>query len=396
MKPSQTYNSEGSDYLDDVAKALYEIDLRPDLDDYQGNEVTNNVITHPIGFADDQVLNDPLMQDTAANGGGIFLTAQNAPQLVTALQQSLLNIQGTTSSLASVSLNGTSLNTDSKLYQVKLDTGNWSGDVLAYPLDPTDGTLQGLAWQAQVQLNTHHIDFTQSTDTRVVIAYDDSANDATSVGKPFQWNDLSQPMKDLLHLNAASVADGEGQARLSYLWGDTSNEGTGNNYRQRDHLLGDIVHSAPYYVGAPPFLDSLGPGYDTFYGNYSTRTKMIYVGSNSGILHGFNADNGNEALAFIPYAVFKNLSRLTTPAYLHHYYVDGSPTVGDAHAAFGAPRCGALPACWRSILVSGLRRGGQGFFALDVTDPASFNEANADKLVLWEFTDLDDVEADLG
>jgi type IV pilus assembly protein PilY1 len=49
---------------------------------------------------------------------------------------------------------------------------------------------------------------------------------------------------------------------------------------------------------------------------------------------------------------------------------------------------------WRTVAVSGLRAGGQGYFALDITDPSTFSESNASKLVLWEFTDKDD--PDLG
>ncbi len=118
-----------------------------------------------------------------------------------------------------------------------------------------------------------------------------------------------------------------------------------------------------------------------------------YVGANDGMLHAFNANTGNETLAYVPYAVFKNLSKLTASVYSHRFYVDGSPTVGDVHGKFGTSCEGSSP-CWRSILVSGLRRGGQGVFALDVTNPATFQESNASKLVLWEFTDADD--ADLG
>jgi type IV pilus assembly protein PilY1 len=51
-------------------------------------------------------------------------------------------------------------------------------------------------------------------------------------------------------------------------------------------------------------------------------------------------------------------------------------------------------AAWHSILVGAERGGGQGLFALDVTDPTAFSEANAASLVLWEFTSATD--ADLG
>jgi type IV pilus assembly protein PilY1 len=55
----------------------------------------------------------------------------------------------------------------------------------------------------------------------------------------------------------------------------------------------------------------------------------------------------------------------------HDYFVDGTPTVGDAF--FGGT--------WHTILVGGYRAGGNGYYALDITDPAN-------PLVLWEFSNL--------
>src|SRR5690606_33575675 len=49
---------------------------------------------------------------------------------------------------------------------------------------------------------------------------------------------------------------------------------------------------------------------------------------------------------------------------------------------------------WRTILSGGLRKGGQTVYALDITDPAQFTEANANQIYLWEFSDEND--ADLG
>jgi len=97
-----------------------------------------------------------------------------------------------------------------------------------------------------------------------------------------------------------------------------------------------------------------------------------------------NTKPGGELLGYIPSTVYRNLSKLTSRAYSHEYFVDGSPAVEDALVGTN----------WKSVLVGGLNRGGQGIYALDVTDPENFREANAASLVLWEFTDADD--ADLG
>jgi hypothetical protein len=100
--PPRQYESLGSDYLDDVAMALFDTDLRPDLNDLDGKPVKNNIITYTIGFADDQAIHDPLLQSTATKGGGLFLTAQNAAQLNTAFQSAVTDIERKTSSTASV------------------------------------------------------------------------------------------------------------------------------------------------------------------------------------------------------------------------------------------------------------------------------------------------------
>jgi len=108
---------------------------------------------------------------------------------------------------------------------------------------------------------------------------------------------------------------------------------------------------------------------------------MIYVGANDGMLHAFDADTGIEKFAYVPNSIYKNLKDLSSPSYSHRYYVDASPTVVDAF----------FDSSWHTVLISGLGAGGQGYLALDITDPAAFsNETEAAKKVLWEFTDKND------
>ena len=107
---------------------------------------------------------------------------------------------------------------------------------------------------------------------------------------------------------------------------------------------------------------------------------MIYVGANDGMLHAINASSGNEMMAYVPSPLYGDLTKLTSPSYVHRYYVDGSPTVGDVF----------YDGAWHTLLVSGMRSGAKGLFALDVTDPSSFsNESNAQSIVRWEFQNSD-------
>ncbi|MGH8533221.1 MAG: pilus assembly protein [Gammaproteobacteria bacterium] len=110
------------------------------------------------------------------------------------------------------------------------------------------------------------------------------------------------------------------------------------------------------------------------------------MGANDGMLHAFDAYTGptagEEAFAYVPAADYKNLNQLTNPSYTHKFYVDGAPTVGDAF--FGGS--------WPTVLVGGLRAGGQAIYALDITDPpgSSDNETGIAAKVLWEFNDVED------
>ncbi|MFN3715837.1 MAG: pilus assembly protein, partial [Thiobacillus sp.] len=197
-------------------------------------------------------------------------------------------------------------------------------------------------------------------------------------------------------LDAASV----GQQRLEYLRGWSANEGSGvGQFRARTvSKLGDIIDSNPWYVGQPQagYSDDDHPGYAAFRASRLARKPVIYLGANDGMLHGFDASfdpvtnlptatSGNEVLGYVPARVFGKLSKLTSQTYnsSHQYYVNSSPMVGDADFS-------STGADWKTVLVSGLGQGGQGYFALNVTDPASFAESNAASLVLWEFTDQDD------
>lgn len=361
-KNDREYESAGSDYLDDVAKALNEMDLRPDLVDPHG--VRNNLATYMIGFADDQAMNDPLMQDTAGQGGGIFLIAGNESELVAAFQAAAQNILGKLSSAAAIATNSTRMVDNSLIYQAKFNSANWSGQMIAYQIG-TDGTVGNVTW------DTDEANKIAAHGTRKIYTFNGSA------GVPFAWENLDNSQK--LALQSAGTEQ-QGIDRLHWIRGDQSKEEgeSGGYLRPRSKILGDIVNSDPLVVGAANFrYDELpaGTGQDTyaaFRNGNKTRRKMLYTGGNDGLLHAFDALTGEEKFAYLPNGVYGNLAALTHPEYTHKFYVDGSPNAGDAHILGG----------WKTVLVGTLGAGGRSVFALDVTDPDSFDESK----VLWEFT----------
>ncbi len=311
----------------------------------------------------------------AYNSRGVFLSANNASTLSKSMADAIANITDRTGTAAAVALNSASLSTDTRIFQARFNSGESSGQLRAIPLD-ANGVIGPVLWDAGDKLKMQA--------TRDIITFDGSA------GVPFRWTDLSTAQQDALNKNASGATDGFGPQRLNYLRGDTGAEGVlPYNFRVRNNgfKLADIVHSAPVFIGAPPFLYADGletAPYSLFRISQQTRTPMVYAGANDGMLHGFDADTGVEKLAYVPAELYGTLSQLTAPAYAHRYYVDGSPTAGDAF----------YNAAWHTVLIGTLRGGGQGIFALDVTDPSLFSEANASNLFMWEFTDATD--ADLG
>ena len=76
MANDPNYADSGSDYLDDVAKYLYDTDLRSDLTG------TQNIITYTIGFT----ISSSLLERTATLGHGRYFYSQNAQNLASVFQ----------------------------------------------------------------------------------------------------------------------------------------------------------------------------------------------------------------------------------------------------------------------------------------------------------------------
>ncbi|MFQ5756496.1 MAG: pilus assembly protein [Acidiferrobacterales bacterium] len=357
------------------------------------NDTTyNGLLNDTIQWSGNEV--DDLWH-TAINSRGQYVRAESPRDLVDAFNSAISETLARTSSGAAVALNSGSLDADSRLYQARFNSGDWSGQVFAFDINQTTGAvITPAVWDAAAKLTTQAQG--SGWDTGREILTFDGTN-----GVPFRWASLPLSMQTELNKDGQDLPDAagaeQGQARLEFLRGSAAHEGTGNNYRVRANKLGDIVNGAPVFVGAPNFnypdnLEASGEKYSAFKSAKSSRTPMLYVAANDGMLHGFDASPGSpapanagqEKIAYVPKAVFPRLTRLTSLNYAHRFFVDGPPTAGDVFYSD----------LWHTVLVGGLRNGGRGIYALDITNPASFAEANANSLVLWEFTDADD--ADLG
>jgi len=413
------YADDYSDTLADVAMKYYKNDLQSSLADKvptnpADTNTAQHLVTYTVAFGvsgtlddsiepgdtgwsgwprpssnDDETIDD--LRHAAYNGRGLFLNAGDPQELISSLNGAVQDIQGRDASASAVSVNTGSISSSTMLFQAEFNSQKWTGKINGIPVN-LDGSLDLANKESASKVPLH--------GDRTIVTYDGSA------GVPFQWASLSTAQKVLVNT----------QDTLNYTRGDRSQESEQNgSFRDRSLLapslgpLGDIINSAPAYVGNPDFLypDSIeakpystyrrdpdGDGLSTTIGYLELyRTPVLYAGSNDGMLHAFNVDPtlkgtpafGLEIFAYVPTPAMKHLPVIAHKDYRHAYSVDGSPEVADAY----------FDTSWHTVLVSGMNAGGQGIFALDVSNPNAYtSEDAAAATVLWEFTDDDD--ADLG
>ncbi|MBL4667154.1 MAG: hypothetical protein JKY04_07240, partial [Sneathiella sp.] len=354
-----------------------------------------------------------------------YFLVTNALGLADQLSDAFDEILSRNGSSATVTVNSGSLGTDTLLFQALFDAEKWNGSVLALPIQ-ADGSVKSGSevWNAKDKIKSQSSGAGFSS-SREILTY----NSSSSRGVPFLWpsnysspgvTDLGATEIALLLSGVASDKQNYGSDLLDFVRGDASEEqgtsGASRAFRARDgYVLGDVVHSDPVYVPEPGFFypdswEVIGAAsapenvaaqkYSAFRTLFKNRQPVLYFGANDGMFHGINAwastasGGGKEVLAYVPTPVYKNLPQLVRPSYSHRYYVDGPAVYGDAFFD-------TTDSLWHTVTVGTLRGGGQGVFALDITDPhgisasyPSFNESNAADIVLWEFTDSDD--SDLG
>jgi type IV pilus assembly protein PilY1 len=192
----------------------------------------------------------------------------------------------------------------------------------------------------------------------------------------------------------------------------------------REWLLGDVFHSSPTLVSNPvePFLCDLGlhtqcvntlyvkqlpvgatpmtsyptgggpvDAYEKYRQDGLSRERIVLVGANDGMVHAFQAGSplasvpapsaaqrfpethdvgtGEELWAFVPPDQLAKLKFRMNIEGRHHYFVDGDIMVRDIWADSSANPDQKDADEFHTMAVFSERRGGNHYFALDVTDP---------------------------
>ncbi len=328
------------------------------------------------------------MLHAAINGRGRFLNAGSPEALKSAVGAAFREFTQAVSSSSAAAFNSTSLREGTLLYRGFYDLRNRTGELTASVVS-TDGIIAADPTWGAARLLDADADGGLTPEERVIFTYDPSSNS----GMPFRYNELTANQQLTLDEN-----------EVNFIRGERTFEEPGGTLRERldeEGLLGDIVNSSPVFVGEPrginrdqsPFpVDDL---YSQWVNDVKDRRKIVYVGANDGMLHGFDAETGVEVMGYVPNMIMdaslpysNKLNNFPSAFYLHDYYVDLSPRLNDVYMR---PSTSSSKQ-WLTTLVGGLGAGGKSFFALNVTDPDTqfADEATAKDAVLWEFTDADD------
>ncbi|MDC9725488.1 MAG: PilC/PilY family type IV pilus protein [Gammaproteobacteria bacterium] len=359
----------------------------PDGDGWPGTADASGALSYtessdwgnPVGNSQNKI-ND--LWHAAYNSRGLYLNAKNPTELIEKLNAAILFATAVEGSGSAVSVNSNALSPRTRLFQTTFNSGDWSGDVRSFPLNQMTASLLSSEWSAKTKLKNR-----DSADRKIFTM--NTAGDTVPFLLPSldaeQVNELRKAWpKTTYTIDSASTE--YAQAQLDYIRGEDSAQ-----FRDRTgNKLGDIVHSEATFVAEPksPYF-SLEGDYAEFRKDYIHRIPTVYVGANDGMLHAFDAstdaDKGNELFAYIPKMLIPRLNSLThkntaTQPFVHKYFVDATPTVGDAY----------FDNAWHTTLVGGLGAGGKGVYALDITNAP----ANQAPIALWEFSDSN--SADMG
>ena len=234
------------------------------------------------------------------------------------------------------------------VFKTDYEKVDYTGNVYAFPVSAAgevDRAAERFDGGVGGQINLQNYD----TGRKIATMKDDG----TKI--PFRLASLSAAQKTSL---TATVANQQGL--LDFVRGDRSNESVGLAFRTRVSVLGDIMHSRPFFLtnGAQP---------------------VLLVGANDGMLHAFNAsphEGGAELWAYVPSMLIPTLQKLASNPYVHTYYVDGGLNVGSI----------TVSGVTTKLAVSGLGAGGKGLFAIDVTNPVPADEATLAAMTKWEIT----------
>jgi type IV pilus assembly protein PilY1 len=363
--------------LDDITEYLAKEDIDVPL---TGDQF---VTTHTIGFAIDL----PILRTAADRSGGRYFMADDVESLALALLNIVADINERNLSFTSPSVSVNAFNRTQNLNDLYLTVFSsktnihWPGNVKKYRVD--NGQIVDANGLGAVNPTTGFFDANAESFWTV------GGPDGNDVSLGGAANKLPAPASRKLYTNngfdsnltGATNAIGVTNALAFSLsdFGLTGANGEptivemirwmlGEDVRDEDldpattvrNAMGDPLHSQPAAI--------------VYGGTAAAPDVVVYSATNDGYLHAIDGTTGVELWSFVPKALLDNMTRLffDPRSKFKNYGIDGNvvPVVADRN------NNGIIDGTDFVYILFGLRRGGNDYYALDVTNK------NAPKL-LW-------------
>lgn len=361
-----------------LARWMSSADLMPSL-----SGSVNSVNTHTVAFNLSSPVAVNFLSDLAQEGQGGFYNVNTAQDLTTAFDSILQSVRSTAATFVAPGATVNQFNRLSHRAEVYFSvfkpdsTPRWAGNLKRYKLLGNPAVISDANDKAAVDVNTGFFRenaqsvWSESPDGAVV------AKGGAANQRPMDPDDLniytwlpnaSIGSNDLTHtsnkVHESNTAITQGMLNvgnttersqlLRWTRGvDISDADQDGNSSETRREYADPLHSVPRII--------------TYGGTDAEPETVIYFGTNGGYLHAVDGETGEEIFSFIPESQFMHMStRLNNTAlFTHPYGVDGSPASW-VHDVDGdnqiEPGDGDF-----AYLYFGLRRGGNEYFALDVS-----------------------------
>ena len=359
------------DCLDDISGYLFKDDISTE----PGPQI---VTTHTIGFSIDL----DILEDAAEASEGIYFQADDVESLTIALLDIVNDIQDRSLSFAAPAVAVNTFNRTQNLNDLYLttfaarETLHWPGNLKKYRirggeivdkyLEPAVNPANGFffdditsLWSSDgdgnvVDAGGAHENLPDFAD-RKLYTNNTANNDLTA-----DANKLTPGNADAFNLAdfglTGSAEEPTKEELIRWARGEDVRDEDNNPATTQLKFMGDPLHSQPAAI--------------VYGGDADNPEAVVFVATNDGYLHAVDADTGVELWSFIPKELLPNLFKLyvNPDSQYKNYGIDGDivPVVKDAN------RDGIVdPGDDFVYILFGMRRGGDSYYALDVTDKDS-------------------------
>jgi len=358
---------------DDIAEYLFKNDISSTMPD---NQV---VTTHTIGFSIDL----PILAETAAASKGGYFLADDVESLSLALMKIFTSINEESLSFAAPAVAVNSFNRTQNFNDLYLTAFNasekthWPGNLKKYRIasgtivdsndalavDTTTGFFKVAAksyWSVTADGNNVEEGgaASQIPDPGVRNIYTNQTTDTSLVAAA---NSVSTGNADAFTLADFGLTGSAGEPTMDELirWirGEDTRDIDDNPATTTRKIMGDPLHSQPAAV--------------VYGGTPADPEVVVFTATNDGFVHAIDGTSGRELWAFIPTEHLSTQSRLyfDASAGFKHYGVDGDivPVIADRN------KNGIIESADGDFvyIIFGMRRGGDSYYALDVTNKNS-------------------------